>query len=195
MPDNATRGFGQALTEIVRRLEAAKNDGLLRGYGLIGGFAAAAWGVPRATHDIDFVLVAGSTDHRKIAEAIGAQFRAGDTGDPLRGVFHLTINTMGQAIPIQLILLPVRWTDAVFNGLQTLSILDCSVPVVSWQTLVLLKLYAGSPQDLIDAEAVLAVRRHKPEEIREMTSLAGTVGVSHELATLVRRLEHMGLST
>jgi len=28
-----------------------------------------------------------------------------------------------------------------------------------------------------------------------MTSLAGAVGVSPELATLVRRLEHMGLST
>jgi hypothetical protein len=195
MPDNATRGFGQALTEIVRRLETAKNGGLLRGYGLIGGFAAAAWGVPRATHDIDFVLVAGSTDHREIAEAIGAQFRAGDPSDPLRGVFHLTIDTKGQVIPIQLILLPTRWTDAVLNGLQTLPILDCSVPVVSWPTLVLLKLYAGSPQDLTDAETVLAVRQPKPEEIREMTSLAGAVGVSPELATLVRRLEHMGLST
>jgi hypothetical protein len=77
MPDVATRGFGQALTEVVRRLEGAKNDGLLRGYGLIGGFAAAAWGVPRATHDIDFALLTSSTDHQKIAEAIGAQFRAG----------------------------------------------------------------------------------------------------------------------
>ncbi len=188
MPDVATRGFGQALTEVVRRLEGATHDGLLRGYGLIGGFAAAAWGVPRATHDIDFVLVAGSTDHRKIAEAIGAQFHAGDPGDPLRGVFHLTVNTMGQAIPIQLILLPARWTDAVFNGLQTLLILDCSVPVVSWQTLVLLKLYAGSPHDLSDAEAVLAVRQPTPGELKDMISLAHTVGVSKELQEFLHRL-------
>lgn len=188
MHDNATRGFGQALTEIVRRLEAATNDGLLRGYGLIGGFATAAWGVPRATHDIDFVLVAGSTDHRKIAEAIGAQFRAGDPSDPLRGVFHLTIDTKDQSIPIQLILLPARWTDAVLNGLQTLPILDCSVPVVSWQTLVLLKLYAGSPQDLMDAEAILAVRQPTPGEINGMISLAHTVGVSKELQEFLHRL-------
>jgi hypothetical protein len=188
MPDIATRGFGQALTEIVRRLETAKNGGLLRGYGLIGGFAAAAWGVPRATHDIDFVLVAGSTDHREIAEAIGAQFRAGDPSDPLRGVFHLTIDTKGQVIPIQLILLPTRWTDAVLNGLQTLPILDCSVPVVSWQTLVLLKLYAGSPQDLTDAEAVLATRQPNAGQLREMISVAHTVGVSKELREFLHRL-------
>jgi len=188
MPDIATRGFGQALTEVVRRLEGAKNDGLLRGYGLIGGFATAAWGVPRATHDIDFALVTSSTDHQKIAAAIGAQFRAGDPDDPLRGVFHLTINAKSQAIPIQLILLPARWTDAVLDGLQTLSILDCSTSVVSWQTLVLLKLYAGSPQDLTDAEAVLATRQPNAGQLQEMISVAHTVGVSKELREFLHRL-------
>lgn len=188
MPDIATRGFGQALTEIVRRLEAAKTGGLLRGYGLIGGFATAAWGVPRATHDIDFVLVTASTDHRRIAEATGAQFRAGDPSDPLRGVFHLTIDAKGQAIPIQLILLPERWTAAVLNGLQTLSILDCSAPVVSWSTLILLKLYAGSPQDLMDAETILAVRQPTAGELKDMISLALTVGVSKELQEFLHRL-------
>ena len=155
MPDVATRGFGQALTEIVR---------------------------------IDFVLVTGSTDQRRIAEATGAQFRAGDPSDPLRGVFHLTIDAKAQAIPIQLILLPTRWTDAVLNGLQTLSILDCSAPVVSWSTLVLLKLYAGSPQDLTDAEAVLAVRQPTTAELKEMISLAHTVGVSKEMQEFLHRL-------
>lgn len=188
MPDAATRAFGQALTEIVRRLERARNDGLLRGYGLIGGFAAAAWGVPRATYDIDLALVTTSTDHQKIAEAIGAQFSAGDPSDPLRGVFHLTIDAQGQAVPIQLILLPTRWTDSVFKGLQPLPILDTSVPVVSWQALVLLKLYAGSPQDLLDAESVLSVRQPKPGEVKKMLLLAKTVGVSHELQEFLHRL-------
>ena len=52
--------FQEALTEILSRLEAAHNRRLLHAYALIGGFAVSAWGVPRATHDIDFAVAIGS---------------------------------------------------------------------------------------------------------------------------------------
>jgi hypothetical protein len=48
--------FEEALTKVLSRLEAARVQGLLGDYALIGGFAVAAWGVPRATQEIDFAV-------------------------------------------------------------------------------------------------------------------------------------------
>ena len=62
--------FAQALTEIVRRLEDARTHHLLDQYALIGGLAVAAWGVPRATHDLDFALALGSADPAALSRAL-----------------------------------------------------------------------------------------------------------------------------
>lgn len=183
--------FRQALKEIVRRLEQAKTDGLLRAYALIGGLATGAWGSPRATQDIDFA-VATSGDYAKLAQALGARFHSGGPDDPLPGVFALSIQTDSNSIPVQLIVLPPRWTEMVMTNHQTTTVFDCSLPVVSWQTLVLLKLYAGGPQDLTDARAILAVRQPKPDEIENMANLAIKVGVAQELRKLLNQTRPIG---
>lgn len=180
--------FREALTQIVQRLEKAKATGLLRGYGLIGGFAVAAWGAPRATDDIDFVVVAGPTDPAKLAAALGGQYRPGSDDDPLRGVFNTSVTVGANNIPIQLILLPARWTDIILGGLQVFPVYDSTVPVVSWQALVLLKLYAGGPQDLIDAQEVWNIRRPEAESVREMQSLAETLGLSGDFKAFIQHV-------
>ncbi len=80
--------FAQALTDIIRRLEEAKALGLVEQYALIGGFAVSAWGVPRATHDLDFALALGAVEPAALARSLKADFHAGDPSDPLRGVFR-----------------------------------------------------------------------------------------------------------
>ena len=187
MPDPSASLFGQALTEIVRRLERAKQQGLLRAYGLIGGFAVSAWGVPRATHDIDFVLVPARTDPVAIAAAIGGEYRSSAPDDPLEGVFHATLTIEGQPIPIQLILLPHRWVTAVLEHLQVVPVLDCPTPVVSWQALVLLKLYAGGPRDLIDARELFVVHQPDPQTLDGMRIMAKSLGLSREFSAFLKR--------
>jgi hypothetical protein len=172
--------FRQALKEIVRRLEQTKADGLLRAYALIGGLATGAWGAPRATQDIDFA-VATTGDHARLAQALGARFSPGGTDDPLPGVFALSIRTENEYIPVQLIVLPPRWTEIVTSHVQSTTVLDSTVPVVSWQALILLKLYAGGPQDLSDAKAILTIRAPKPEETNIISNLAAKVGLTQEL--------------
>lgn len=176
--------FRQALKEILRRLEQAKTDGLLRAYALIGGLATGAWGSPRATQDIDFA-VATTGDNAKLAQALGAQFTPGGPDDPLPGVFALSIQLGEETVPIQLIVLPPRWTELVMNHIQSATLFDSHVPVVSWQVLVLLKLYAGGPRDLADAKSILAVRLPKPEEIKEMSGFATKVGLTQDLRSLL----------
>ncbi|HJU04853.1 MAG TPA: hypothetical protein VJ692_06835 [Nitrospiraceae bacterium] len=177
--------FREALIDILRRLDQSKQDKLLRNYALIGGVAVSAWGVPRATHDIDFVLALGPSDPVKLSTRLGGKYVAGALDDPLRGVFNLSVAAGHTTVPIQLILLPSHWTDVVFDQAQVLSILGCSVPVVSWQTLILLKLYAGGPQDLLDARELLSVQQPGPESIRDMRRLAAAINLTDELAALL----------
>jgi hypothetical protein len=80
--------FQEALVRCLTHLEAAQRRGFLHHFALIGGFAVAAWGVPRATHDLDFAIALGASDPRAAAEFLGGQYEAGDADDPLQGVIH-----------------------------------------------------------------------------------------------------------
>ena len=180
--------FREALIDIVHRLERARQNGLLHAYALIGGFAVAAWGLPRATQDIDFALDLGIADPSLLADALGGQYCPGAPDDPLAGVVTLSVQASGQAIPIELVLLSTPWTRMLFDHAQRLHVLDCSVPVVSWQPLILLKLYAGGPQDLIDAEQLLTIQRPDPDTLQAIHTLAETVGLSRALMDLLARV-------
>jgi hypothetical protein len=178
--------FAQALTEILRRLDDAHTHHLLDRYALIGGFAVAAWGVPRATHDLDFALALGVADPLAMSRHLGAEYQAGDADDPLCGVFQLTVTIEDVAIPVQLIVLPSVWNTIIFRGITTLSVFGCAVPVVSWQSLILLKLYAGGPQDLLDARQVLAVCQPGLADMQAVSALADQLGLSATWQALIR---------
>ena len=178
--------FAQALNEILRRLDDAHTHHLLDRYALIGGFAVAAWGVPRATHDLDFALALGAGDPLALSRHLGAEYQAGDADDPLRGAFQMAVTVEDVAIPVQLILLPSVWNTIIFREVATLSVFGCAVPVVSWQSLILLKLYAGGPQDLLDARQILAVCQPTPVDMQAISPLADQLGLSTAWQTLTR---------
>lgn len=54
------------------------------------------------------------------------------------------------------------------------------MPVVSWQVLVLLKLYAGGPQDTLDAHHILQVRHPQPADLEYMREMAESLGILKE---------------
>lgn len=175
--------FEDALEKISERLDRATQDGLLRAYGLIGGFATAVHGVPRSTEDIDFVVIPAANSSSPLADALGAEFRPGGTDDPLRGVFHVSIQTRDVPVPIQLIILPARWNDVIIKGLYPFQVLGVRIPVVSWEALVLLKLYGGAPQDLLDVAAIIQVQHPSPDAWSELSALARSVGISEALTS------------
>lgn len=177
--------FAQALTEIVRRLDDARTHHLLDQYALIGGLAVAAWGVPRATHDLDFAVALGSANPLGLSRSLDARYEAGGTDDPLSGVFQTTVTVAGVSIPVQLIILPRTWNAIIFQGIQPLSVYGLEVPIVSWQSLVLLKLYAGGQQDVLDAQQIIAVREPSQAEKEVVTGLADQVGLSDAWQTLI----------
>jgi len=177
--------FSEILGQIITRLGQARKDGLLQAYALIGGFAVSAWGVSRATQDIDLAVVLGTSDPRALAAHFSATYEAGDADDLLQGVFHLTVEYKGQGVPVQLIVLRPKWTDVVFKGIETLKVLGCEVPVVNWQALVLMKLYAGGPVDVQDARSIMAVRNPSTEDKKRLIAQADGLGVGQEVRALL----------
>lgn len=178
--------FQEALTEILSRLDAAQNHRLLQTYALIGGFAVSAWGVPRATHDIDFAVAIGAADPQALAIFLGGRFEVGDADDPLRGVVHTSIQVgSSTSVSLQLIFFPSALTEVAFRHVKSLSVLEQVVPVVSWQALVLLKLYAGGPQDMLDAQQILQVRRPQPEDLKQIGEMAESLGILTDWAALL----------
>ena len=101
---------------------------------LIRGLAPA-WGVPRATQDIDFAVAIGTRDPHACLSA-----------------FRLARNQ--------------------------------GVPVVRWDMLVLLKLYAGGPQDVLDAQQNVKARPPSEEELHRISSLADRLGIREEWTAL-----------
>ena len=176
--------FQEALAEILSRLETAQSRGLLSRYALIGGFAVSAWGVPRATQDIDFAIAIDQADPKALATFIGGRYQAGEPDDPLRGVVVVSIEVEHEPISLQLVCFPSLLTELAFRHVEMLSVLECSVPVVSWPVLIILKLYAGGPHDLLDVQQLLKVRRPQANDVQEIESMAQVAGVLSEWKNL-----------
>ena len=185
--------FQDTLTQIIAQLEQAKDQGLLQDFGLIGGLAIAAWGTPRATQDIDFAIALGGAQPSDFAKFLGGTYEEGDQDDPLRGVFR--VNTPGetQQIPIQLIMLPSVWSQVLFSDIRKLELAHNLIPVVSWKALLLLKLYAGGPKDLLDAQTLFAHQQPHSRSQEHVTTMAQRVGLTEEWNAFLKEISGRGI--
>jgi len=147
----------------------------LEGHGVacafIGGVALGAHGIARSTLDVD-VLVADP----RVLEAdfwIGlddlgkAESRRGDAEDPLVGIVRFPQSPE----PVDVVVGRSPWTRRILERRTEVQLVDQAVPVVDRADLVLLKLYAGGPQDLLDARLLLAA-----EEIEMPRIVEGRLG-------------------
>ena len=125
--------------------------------------------------------------HRRL-QHIGGRYQAGEPDDPLRGVVVVSIEVEHEPISLQLVCFPSLLTELAFRHVETLSVLGCSVPVVSWPVLIILKLYAGGPQDLLDVHQILKVRRPQANDVQEIESMAQAAWVLIEWKSLWRKM-------
>lgn len=127
------------------------------GHALIGATACAVHGVTRSTEDVDFLV----TDRRcleaatwkEVADA-GAtvDIRRGDADDPLQGVVRLGTT---DGVQVDVIVGRGGWQNDVLRRAQSVAFLEGTLPVATAADLVLLKLYAGGPQDAWDVDQLL----------------------------------------
>lgn len=125
---------------------------------LVGAIALAAHGIARATLDLDLLALDSGLlreDAWAGLEATGAtvEVRRGTNDDPLAGVVRAT---RGEETPVDVVVGKHRFLEDVLSRRRTLLVGGRPLPFVDAADLVVLKVFAGGPQDLLDAELLLA---------------------------------------
>lgn len=110
---------------------------------LIGGFAVNAYGYPRATADVDFLVprpLLSRLNGRPLAEEVGVEGRT------------VTVTEQGQRVPVDCVAVPrspavpaAAW-EALFSAARPAD----GLPIIPLEGLVLLKLLAGRTKDAAD---------------------------------------------
>ncbi len=140
------------LALVVEALERAE----LR-FAVIGAAVLPTLGVSRSTLDFDLL----STDPRCLQaqtwdllgkSAVQTDIRHGDLSDPLLGVVRFT---RLEEIAVDLVVGRSSWQTRAITRARALPTAGLTLPVVRGEDLILLKLFAGGPQDLWDVQQIL----------------------------------------
>jgi predicted nucleotidyltransferase len=126
-------------------------------HALIGAAALAGLGIVRGSADVDLLV----TDGAVLAEAfwaplaangIAVDIRRGDDTDPLAGVVRLSA---AGRMPVDVVVGKRAWQRDAVARARPIELGGVGVRLVQAADLVLLKLYAGGPQDAADVRLIL----------------------------------------
>lgn len=136
-------------------------------FALIGGLAVSAWGVVRATQDIDLLADSTPSPLRDLAlrgrlqrfwedRGCTVEWRVGATDDPIPLLLRLEMPRPARGLAADILWAHKRWQREALMRTLTLSVSRLDVFILHPEDLVLMKLEAGGPQDLLDVEALLS---------------------------------------
>lgn len=143
----------ERLNQAVDFLAALRADNCIDGFALIGGLAVSAWSPPRATMDVDLLVLANTEKLNDLVKSlcdagIRAELRRGGWDDPvpflIRGDF------------LDIVVATKKYEAEAVAESIAVNVGGREIPVVSPEYLIILKLKAGGPQDLADVRALLA---------------------------------------
>lgn len=150
--------------EILRRLTEAGVD-----FVVIGGIAVVLAGYGRATRDLD-IAFAGDAGNLEalggVLISLDARLRGVDEDVPfvpdartLAGIQLLTLETSHGWLDVHRQVAGVRNYEALRSRAERVSLGRSAVLIASVDDLIAMKRAAGRPQDVIDLEALSAIRR------------------------------------
>lgn len=140
-------------------LEHVKGD-----YCLVGGLAVIYYGVARLTKDADFMVIASRdtmrTIHEKLTEAgFESDFRRSDLFDPVGDL----IRVRHAGVYVDLMQAHTLFHQDVVKRAVDTEIFNALLKMARAEDVILLKLLAGSPIDLYDAQNIF--RTLSPAEL------------------------------
>ncbi len=126
-------------------------------YALIGAAAMAAHGVLRSTDDMDLLVSDRSVLHldfwkSAVDQGFAVSIRIGDDEDRLAGGVKLEKEG---ARSLDVVVGRHRWQAEILERAEPLKFGRIELPLVLASDLILLKLFAGARQDILDVEAIL----------------------------------------
>lgn len=181
------------LKSLSSELTKLQKEGKLNGFTLIGALAVSAHARPRATKDIDFLVSAEKDFFFKLFPDIlkqhGYQLKVykGGLDDPVNGLIRIydkeDKTEIADIIPVLW-----NWQDEIVAGSEKIELLGVSIPVARIEDLIVLKLKAGGPQDLLDVEELIkAAKISKKVDLERLNSLAERAKVSKQLKKLISK--------
>ena len=151
-------------------------------YMVIGGFALPAWGRPRATLDLDFMIQTAEVPESLVTKlgALGFQFdKEWDRYNPMIRAFHKRFR-LGRT-PVDVSLSRDEHDAAAFSRRKKKRFDGRYLWFPSAEDLLLQKLKVGRPQDFIDAAGIVERMRGRLDQ-RYLAKWAKELGITAELA-------------
>ncbi len=179
------------LKRISKILAKAKSKKTLNGYALIGGFAVSARAKPRATRDIDFLIEAEPDFYTdtlpNLLKKTDYTFKIfiSSFEDPLHKLIRIYDKERNEVVD----LIPVfwNWQSAIIENADNIEVSrGISIPIAKAEDLIVMKLKAGGPQDLVDVRALLeALNETKKFNPQKMIEFAKRAKVDKKLQRLI----------
>jgi len=176
----------ESVDQLLRNLIGVFNQ-LEIPYAIMGGFAVRAYGVPRATYDVDAMVLLDRDrlpDLYVVVDEAGYDvpdsYRSGWV-DEIEGMPLIKVSTFdqGKTIAADIFLAESDYQRSVVNRRTMYSLEDIEAWVVSPEDLILLKLIAGRPRDLADVYDLLFLPGEL--DVSYMRNWADELGVSDKL--------------
>lgn len=142
----------QKLDKTIELLSNLRDNGCISGFALIGGLAVSAWSTPRATRDIDLLVL---VDTDKLQQIVIAFCDAGIHAELRRGGFDDPVPYLIRADAVDLIVATKTYEAEAIRQSVDIAITGKNIPVVSPEYLIILKLKAGGPRDMLDVREIM----------------------------------------
>lgn len=153
-------------------LTTLRDGGYVNGFTLTGGLAVSAWSPPRATMDIDFLVLVESTNLNHLVNALSS---AGLSAELRRGGYDDPVPCLIRADSLDIIVATKKYEAEAIEQSVIVDVLGREIPVVSPEYLIILKLKAGGPRDILDVQEILAANLVERALLAELMARYGVV--------------------
>lgn len=160
--------FAPALSRLQFLLTSASHDLKIPiQFALIGGLSVAAWGLVRATEDIDLLADSNPSPIGEInlrdqlkrffeRHRCQIEWRVGGHDDPIPLLLRVGLPRFYGRLGADILWAHKRWQREALTRSIKVKLSRRRVPVLHPEDLILLKLEAGGPKDFADVEGLLA---------------------------------------
>jgi len=151
----------EALVQLQTRLEEAGIPSAA-----IGGLAVGAWGKARLTRDADLKILLRRGDRKRLLDLLKPDYRpiTPDPDSALRNNGILFVHSPG-GLRIDIFLADIEFDETLIGRAQLVELLPgYKMRICSAEDLIVLKVIASRPQDLVDVAGIIQRRGDKLDE-------------------------------
>jgi predicted nucleotidyltransferase len=189
--------FELALKKIIATFKDFSKDKKVKiQFCLIGGLAVSAWGRIRATEDIDFLISLPVQEEqlKRAFEEKGCicELKRAEIDDPIPILLEVKVPVDKDEITTQIIIATRAWEHEFAKSTIILDIEGLELPVLRGEELIIMKLKAGEPLDILDAKDLFRLLKESGEiNINTLKRKACLANATKELNIFLEKMEEV----